>query len=95
MAKQTMTVPAGRSIEKPDGVTREFLIEYDDAEPGVVKIDGVMVSVELLVGMIVDPVTDMPLRFERNGDFVTVHYFSPGLAEPGDAIYYEAPKAKE
>jgi hypothetical protein len=75
MAKQTMTIAAGRSIEKPGGVTREFLIEYDDAdaESGVVRIDGVKVSVELLTTMIVDPPRDRFYRFERKGDTVTVH----------------------
>jgi hypothetical protein len=73
MSKQTMTVPAGRSIERPDGgTTQEFLIEYDDAEPGVVRIDGISVSVELLTTMIVDPDPDKFFKFERHGDLVTV-----------------------
>jgi hypothetical protein len=74
MAKQTMTISAGRSIEKPGGVTREFLIEYDDAdaESGVVRIDGVRVSVELLVTMIVAPQEDCWFHAERKGDMVTV-----------------------
>jgi hypothetical protein len=67
MAKQTITIPAGRA-------SREFLIEYDadDAAHDVVRIDGVHVSVELLTTMIVDPPCGRLFKFERDGDVVTV-----------------------
>jgi len=89
MAKQTMTIPAGRSIERPDGATSEFLIEYDEMDPGVVLIDGVMVSVEVLTRMIVDPQRDRFFRFERKDDLVTVHSYA---LQSGDAIYYSPEK---